>query len=396
MAPPAALPGSQTPHAPSPKMEQSIGQATSVIMPLLELGAIGFVTWVLVYQICVQYLISPSLDIQRDFDMQPRRATGIALIVLYAIVLLILLVPWMRLLIMIWSKPDLVPLGIAKGEKGAASTKALGFDGYVAFICDYQGDPLWCDKCSNWKPDRTHHCKELGRCVRRMDHYCPWAGGIIGESTHKWFMQFVSFAAVYTLFVWIVVAVFLSERNSKMGSRPGTWIGALVTAVLFFIFTFTMSGMTGWNLMINFTSVEAIQRGGIHNIAFLISHLPQGSSTSFHSSTPPTPPGKPHTLDSADDWPVLRTVQRSTGRTYVVMQTKPLEHPWYTSLRQGWDDTMGTSIVDWFLPFKQSPCLQKSRQGEFAWGEVVYEMADQYEKQNPGSKLALLEVRRGT
>lgn len=186
-------------------------------MPLLELGAIGFVTWVLVYQICVQYLISPSLEMQGDFGVQPRRATGIGLIVVYAIVLLVLLVPWMRLLSTIWAKPDLVPLGDAKGEKGAASTKALGFDGYDAFICDYQGDPLWCAHCSNWKPDRTHHCKELGRCVRRMDHYCPWAGGIIAESTHKWFQQFVSYAAVYTLYVWIVVAVFLSDRNSKVG-----------------------------------------------------------------------------------------------------------------------------------------------------------------------------------
>lgn len=361
-------------------------------MPLLELGAIGYVTWVLVYQLCIQYLISPSVDLRVNFDVHPRRAAGVALIVVYAIVLLALLIPWMRLLAAIWSKPDLVPLGDAKGEKGAASTKALGFDGYDAFVCDYFGEPLWCDKCSNWKPDRTHHCKELGRCVRRMDHYCPWAGGIIAESTHKWFLQFVSYAALYTLYVMVVMAVFLAERSSKMGSRPGTWIGALVTAVLFFIFTFTMSGMTGWNLMINFTSVEAIQRGSVHNIAFLVSHQPQTSSPSSHSSTQSS--AKPPTPESADDWIVLRTVQRSTGRTYAIIQTKPLEHPWYTSLRQGWNDTMGTSVVDWFLPLKQSPCKQRSRRGEFVWGGVVYDMAEQYEKQNPGVKLALLEGRR--
>ncbi|KAI8938141.1 hypothetical protein NX059_005807 [Plenodomus lindquistii] len=390
MAPPAALPGSQTPRVPNPRMEQNVGQATSVIMPLLELGAIGYVTWVLVYQICVQYLISPSLDIQQDFGVQPRRSTGIALIVVYAIVLLIVLIPWLRLLITIWTKPDLVPLGDSKGEKGTASTRALGFDDYDAFICDYFGDPLWCEKCNYWKPDRTHHCKELGRCVRRMDHYCPWAGGIISESTHKWFLQFVSYGALYTLYVWIVVAVFLAERNSKTGSRPGTWIGALATGLMFFIFASTMSGMTGWNLMINFTSVEAIQRGSVHNIAFLILHQPQGSLP----STPPTPSVKPPIPESPEDWIVLRTVQRNTGRTYVVMQTKSLEHPWYTSLRKGWEDTMGTSVIDWFLPLKQSPCRQKSRSGEFAWGAVVYDMAEQYEKQNPGTKLAILEGRR--
>jgi palmitoyltransferase len=34
------------------------------------------------------------------------------------------------------------------------------------------------EKCCVFKPDRTHHCKELGRCVRKMDHFYPWVGGI--------------------------------------------------------------------------------------------------------------------------------------------------------------------------------------------------------------------------
>ena len=62
-------------------LEQRLGQSTSVIMPLLELGAIGYVTWVFVYQICIQYLVDPSADLRADFNVQPRRATGIALIV---------------------------------------------------------------------------------------------------------------------------------------------------------------------------------------------------------------------------------------------------------------------------------------------------------------------------
>jgi palmitoyltransferase len=199
-------------------VEQRLGQATSVIMPLLELGAIAFVTWVLVYLICIQYLINPSQDLRQNFDVQPRRSTGIALIVIYAILLLLLLIPWLRLLQMIWSKPDFIPLGDPSREKLDASTRDFAFDRYDAFICDYQGLPLWCDKCHNWKPDRTHHCKELGRCVRRMDHYCPWAGGIIAESTHKFFMQFVFFGSLYTTYLWIVTAVFLADRNSKVCS----------------------------------------------------------------------------------------------------------------------------------------------------------------------------------
>ena len=214
--PPAVI-GSPRPNARgiSSTLEQRLGLATSVLMPLLELGAIGFATWVLVDLICVQYLIRPSDDIRRNFDMQPQRSTGFALIVIYAILLLLLLIPWLRLLQVIWMKPDLVPLGDPSREKSATSTKR--FDKYEAYICDYQGMPLWCDKCHNWKPDRAHHCKELGRCVRKMDHYCPWAGGIIAESTHKFFLQFVFFAALYTLYTMIVLAVFIADRAKKVG-----------------------------------------------------------------------------------------------------------------------------------------------------------------------------------
>lgn len=73
------------------------------------------------------------------------------------------------------------------------------------------------------------------------------------------------------------------------------------------------------------------------------------------------------------------------------MQTKPLEHPWYTSLMMGWKDTMGNNPIDWFLPIKQSPCKQRTRRGEFEWGEVVFDMARKYEADNPGARLALLD-----
>ena len=141
--------------------------------------------------------------------------------------------------------------------------------------------------------------------------------------------------------------------------------------------------MTGWNLCINYTSVEGLQRGGIQNIAMLISNTPYGTSLPSTPSAQDKPP-------SHDDWPVLTTIQRGPGRVYVVMQTKPQEHPWYTSLMRGWKDVMGNTIFEWVTPFKHSPYRKKTQRGEFEWGELVYDMARQYEAQNPGVKLALL------
>jgi palmitoyltransferase len=208
--------GSQKPQARdnTSVLEQRIGLATAVIMPLLEFGAIGYVTWVLCYLICVQYLIDPSDELRFTLGIQPRRSTGIALIVIYAILLLMLLVPWMRLLQVIWTKPDILRPAEPTKEKKDADSGAI--EQYDAYICDYEGVPLFCEKCRIFKPDRTHHCKELGRCVRKMDHFCPWAGGIVAETTHKYFMQFVFFGALFTTYLWLVVAIFLADRSSKV------------------------------------------------------------------------------------------------------------------------------------------------------------------------------------
>lgn len=49
------------------------------------------------------------------------------------------------------------------------------------FVCEVDGRPKWCSNCRQWKPDRASHSSELGRCVRKMDHLCPWVGGMVAE-----------------------------------------------------------------------------------------------------------------------------------------------------------------------------------------------------------------------
>jgi palmitoyltransferase len=50
------------------------------------------------------------------------------------------------------------------------------------FVCEADGRPKWCSECRSWKPDRASHSSELGHCVRKMDHLCPWVGGMVSET----------------------------------------------------------------------------------------------------------------------------------------------------------------------------------------------------------------------
>lgn len=140
---------------------------------------------------------------------QDRPGTAIPLLVLHFVLVLLMLSSYLRVFLIIQSNPGVTPLGPSATQQddktknkrsrrerdleAAASYQeqpdddpdSPGLEAFYSkdvFVCDYDGRPRWCSTCRNWKIDRAHHCSELERCVRKMDHYCPWVGGIVGET----------------------------------------------------------------------------------------------------------------------------------------------------------------------------------------------------------------------
>lgn len=61
-----------------------------------------------------------------------------------------------------FTDPGVVPLGNATPENIEKMTK-------------YPGQIIYrCPRCLSIKPLRAHHCSVCKRCVRKMDHHCPW------------------------------------------------------------------------------------------------------------------------------------------------------------------------------------------------------------------------------
>jgi hypothetical protein len=54
------------------------------------------------------------------------------------------------------------------------------------------GGATHCDKCDYLRPARAHHCRRLGVCVLRMDHFCPFIGNTVGYHNHRPFLQFLA------------------------------------------------------------------------------------------------------------------------------------------------------------------------------------------------------------
>jgi palmitoyltransferase len=127
------------------------------------------------------------------------------------------------------------------------------------FVCEGDGRPKWCHECANWKPDRTHHCSSSGRCVKKMDHFCPWVGGPVGENNFKYFIQFTGYTALYCTHLLVVMTIYIHRQVTTNGEDYNRQFAAILALAAFFgMFTTTMT-VTSIDLAANnLTQVEKL------------------------------------------------------------------------------------------------------------------------------------------
>ncbi|KIW70639.1 hypothetical protein PV04_02886 [Phialophora macrospora] len=297
---------------------------TARIVPLLLLGIIGYSSWVVTDRVCLKYLINPPASLSSHRDT----GSAVVILVIFYLLLLITLICFGRLIGTILTRPGLVPRGeqywIEKERKRrderrtspSRKEEALGYaptdtegPGYTprkyrrrqdqeaqgfrahefwqkdVFVCGWDGRPPFCSTCYNYKPDRAHHCRELGRCVLKMDHFCPWVGGIVSETSFKFFIQFTGWAALFCLHALVVMSYYLARRRSE---EPGFlnvhWILTLVFAGLFFIFAGGMCGSSLQLAVLNSTTIENFTRKT--KIWYLAVYVPPRVLEKCHASGP--------------------------------------------------------------------------------------------------------------
>jgi len=79
-----------------------------------------------------------------------------------------------------------------------------------------KGFERWCTHCQNFKPPRSHHCRECGKCVLKMDHHCPWVLNCIGFYNYKLFFNMLIYGDVSILMITCSFSSFLREKISDL------------------------------------------------------------------------------------------------------------------------------------------------------------------------------------
>lgn len=177
----------------------SASLATAKCMPIVLGLIIIYVCYVIIHPLTINFFLHPPRH-----DIPQRLPLAIAIPVVYFVLLIPVVGCYGRLLMQVVSDPGYIELGTE--PRPGVNEPQPGLEEFYnrdAFVCDESGLPLWCALCKNYKHDRGHHNQDTGvqflllfwvlrhlltntlhaqgRCTMRMDHFCPWVGGVVGE-----------------------------------------------------------------------------------------------------------------------------------------------------------------------------------------------------------------------
>ncbi|KAJ4948077.1 hypothetical protein JOQ06_019618 [Pogonophryne albipinna] len=183
-----------------------------------------------------------------------------------------------------------------------------------------------CNRCETYRPPRAHHCKVCQRCIRRMDHHCPWINNCVGELNQKYFIQFLFYTGMASLYsLVLVVSAWLwrihSEREGaeKEGEETPSkhlivahYIILLAESVLFGVFVMVIFYDQLVSIITDETPIEQLRNR--------LMIMGQGSSSSSSSSSSsPSSPQPPHTRK-----PKMALLKEVFGRGSVFCWLLPL------------------------------------------------------------------------
>ena len=176
---------------------------------LFVLALISWCYFVFTLDILLTLLDNPPPDIGTH-------STGVAYTVVFNAIFFVGMISFVRA---VFTDPGRIP---ESWIVGAEDTEAGQFIPQLQTLeVKHDGTRRVCRKSKPnvYKPDRAHFCKMLGRCVLKMDHFCPWLNNCIGFHNHKYFYLFIFYMAALTVFMLVAMTPVFVHDVSAMEVR---------------------------------------------------------------------------------------------------------------------------------------------------------------------------------
>ncbi|KAF4589525.1 palmitoyltransferase PFA5 [Ophiocordyceps camponoti-floridani] len=378
------------------------------LMPLFIAAVLGIATYSVVYRLCVRFLY-------RKLGKSGLTAT---FLVLYWVFFLLAGASYFRTFAAAQFNSGLVPLLYERDafirpssdEQSSAMCAGKGFVGAFAkrpskgrgrdperspwvppdqdpdspgleafyskdvFLCEPDGRPKWCSDCRQWKPDRAHHSSELDRCVRKMDHLCPWVGGMVSETSFNFFFQFTFYTFCYCVICLSACAYALHQEKLRGPKVDGWFIAVVAIASIFTFFTLAMTLTSARLILTNYTSIDILRKS---QVIFLAVRIPRNSPSTEAFTTvsyplerpPPSMSDTSHARSSMDRDP---SRDRRATRKFAILRLEPNDNPWDLGYWGNWKSVMGSNVFEWLLPIRHSPCCNhESMESDYRLGPLL-------------------------
>lgn len=236
-------------------------------------------------------------------------------------------------------------------------------------MCEPDETPKWCSTCSIWRPDQSRHCREKDRCVLKLDHFCPWVGGIVSEQSMKYFILSNSYTFLYTIFDWVLAAVCIAQRD-RQRSLDGNIVAMLILGLFFMGWTGGIGFSAILNALTDHTTVENTAEPSGHRWSMAL-RVPDGRevaenirTTTFpHACANTTNPdilrkflddaGEKSSITHLDDSSTNQnTSHNKAGRTFAIITSDAFANPWDCGMYENWCQVMGHHVLGWSLPIQ--------------------------------------------
>ncbi|KAG0669506.1 palmitoyltransferase pfa5 [Maudiozyma exigua] len=218
------------------------------IIPIIFIGLLIYCSWAFIHKLCLSQI----------YDKSNKKATGIALIVTYGCLILLISVIWFQILIIGPGKQPQVPAFKIYQDSNDATDKTECINPPDIYQCNINGYPMWCPYCQSVKTFRSHHSRFTGYCIPKFDHYCSWLCTVIGQDNYKLFLNFLIYSTIAFGINWITTIICYLKYFKKR-DHDGNLVAIVVIAGLGFFFTLGLLGSHIYYITLgNLRSIDVI------------------------------------------------------------------------------------------------------------------------------------------